>query len=372
MDEFLHKSYTRLINEIKSKVDLISDKQGKIDFLRISKAKFAKDNQNKVADIYLEQINDLIKNAETEFDEHVFIDRMKGLNSQKQTKFEEIIIGFNVELSFYESYIPIINAFKIESFENKKFDLLTEAIEDFKLGSMRGFNSNNLYEYSNLYLSAIEISKLRKYLLKKIQILKNTIQLCSDGINNNNALDIAELWFSKSNYYSKHLPQFTLDHSNENFKIDFCKGVLLEVAEFETNILIELDNPNDLSTKKIKLHKSGKPKAETKTAIECIEIEIPEQKKAFLQALKTEYKESTPRDFALLLFVLREMGIIDKLIKQKTIKEAFEICFGNKYGIQQNLDTHFRNFTTTDKAIQKEIEVIKTKIKQLKTDNQIV
>ena len=119
MDEFLHKSYTRLINEIKSKVDLISDKQGKIDFLRISKAKFAKDNQNKVADIYLEQINDLIKNAETEFDEHVFIDRMKGLNSQKQTKFEEIIIGFNVELSFYESYIPIINAFKIESFENK-------------------------------------------------------------------------------------------------------------------------------------------------------------------------------------------------------------------------------------------------------------
>ena len=62
-------------------------------------------------------------------------------------------------------------------------------------------------------------------------------------------------------------------------------------------------------------------------------------------------------------------------MEKKTIKEAFEKLFEKEYGAQSNFNKHFINFKEWNKPknpLFKEIEAVKTKINQLKSDNLVV
>lgn len=145
--------------------------------------------------------------------------------------------------------------------------------------------------------------------------------------------------------------------------------------QFYNDIYNEITKGNNANKKTKK--KSNTKKKNLKTAIECIILEIPEQKEIFLMKLKQKYCNNTNiKQFAKIMYVMVHKGIIDiNITPRNVIKPAFEKLFDKEieyFGNQKGFDKHFRDFNKwKEKSIQvfnDEFSTLINEINQLKQE----
>ncbi|MDD4575279.1 MAG: hypothetical protein PHI36_02510 [Bacteroidales bacterium] len=280
-------------------------------------------------------INGIIETKNAQNDYNVFIKYMIGNYEKANKEYQTLDSFFKGCLNVYEVMIrDIENQF----FENRRdLEGMIEEIEkDLK---------NKKYP-DEFHKEAKEIEL--NFATKQLESLNY------DGFS-----------FSLSHYTAnKHRGYLKRD------AIVYLKKITIELYEILKKQTENPPSPEPQQSTKGN-NKQGKQKAEQKPAIDCVELEIPEQKEKFLTALKEEYIKTDIKGFAKLLFAMVHLGIIDiNKTPRNVIKPAFEQLFNKEYGRQNGFNKHFRDFNTRKendcRVFNDEFSTIIKEINQLK------